>query len=85
MPIFSLSKTGLHSDITVVPMEQWGEKQSGDVKPFAKKEQKKLLWVSPFQARLSFSSRSSSSLLSPHASARTDSHLFSLLGTLRLS
>ena len=46
LPIFSLSKTGLHSDIGVVPMEQWGEKQSGDFKPFAEKKINKLLWVS---------------------------------------
>lgn len=47
LPVFSLSKTGLHSDISVVPMEQWGEKQSGDFKPFAQKKVNKLLWVRP--------------------------------------
>jgi hypothetical protein len=41
-PIFSLSKTNLHSDITVIPIEQWSDDPGA--KAWKDKTDNKLLW-----------------------------------------
>jgi hypothetical protein len=46
-PVFSLSRTGLHSDVLVIPTEQWGEKHPEEVVKWEAKQENKLLWVSP--------------------------------------
>lgn len=43
MPMFSLSKTNLHSDILVIPIEQWSEPEGA--LHWNEKEEGKLLWV----------------------------------------
>ncbi|CDZ98128.1 Endoplasmic reticulum protein EP58, contains filamin rod domain and KDEL motif [Phaffia rhodozyma] len=42
MPIFSLSKTNLHSDILVIPIEQWGE--DAGALHWNEKESSRVLW-----------------------------------------
>ncbi|WWC98816.1 hypothetical protein V866_005709 [Kwoniella sp. B9012] len=44
MPIFTLSKTKLHSDVLGVPVEQWLEDESLIEIPFEQKENSRLLW-----------------------------------------
>lgn len=44
MPMFSLSKTNLHSDILVIPIEQWAEPEGA--MHWNEKEEGRLLWAS---------------------------------------
>lgn len=44
MPIFSLSKTTLHSDITVIPTEQWIVERPSTARAWENKTDHRLLW-----------------------------------------
>lgn len=44
LPMFSLSKTSLHTDILGIPVEQWLESTSDDVPAWSDKTNNRLLW-----------------------------------------